>query len=138
MRRLVNPTVGFALSILIINLAGLLALAVRGEASGHDILTTVGLCDATVGVITLLRALDGGMWHPHAGRSLGTSAVAPGFVTLLFVIWPDPVIAAARLVAPADGQAIGEMFIMIFAALWVIIAGVAIGSRLRFELRRSI
>jgi len=52
------------------------------------------------------------------------------------VIWPAPIFAAARLVAPADGQAIGEAFIMIFAALWATIASVAIASRLRFEQRR--
>lgn len=118
MRRLVNPTVGLALSILIINLGGLVALAARGEAFGHDILTIVGLCDVAVGAIALLR-------------SLRDSAVALGLVTLVVVIWPDPIFAAARFVAPADGQAIGEAFIIILAALWVIITGVAIARLLR-------
>ena len=136
-RLLVNPTVGLVLSILVINLAALVAYAVAGEALGHDILAIVGLCDATVGVIVLLRAVGEGMRQAHPRHSLGASVVAPALVTLLFVIWPFPIHEAARLVAPADGQAIGEAFITIYAALWAIIASVAIASRLRFEQRRS-
>jgi hypothetical protein len=136
-RRLVNPTVGLPLSILVTNLAALVAYAVAGEALGLDILAIVGLCDATVGVIVLLRAVGVGMRHAHPERSLGASVVAPGLVTLLFVIWPYPILEAARRITLADGQAIGEAFITIYAALWVIIASVAIASRLRFAQQHS-
>jgi len=136
-RRLLNPTVGLVLSILVINLAALVAYAVAGEALGHDVLVIVGLCDATVGVIVLLRAVGAGMRHAHPERSLGASAVAPGLVTLLFVMWPFPIFEAARLFAPGDGQAIGETFITIYAAFWAIIASVAIASRLTFEQQLS-
>jgi hypothetical protein len=136
-RRLVNPNVGLPLSILVINLAALVAYAIRGEALGLDILAIIGLCDATVGVIVLLLAVGEGMRHAHPERSLGASVVAPGLVTLLFVIWPYPIFEAARRITLADGQAIGEAFITIYAALWVIIASVAIASRLRFAQQRS-
>ncbi len=117
-RRFVNPTVGLALLILIINVGGLVSIAAKGEAFGRDILTIVGICDVTVGAIAL-------------ARSLRDSAVALGVVTLVVLIWPDPIFAAARLVAPAAGQAVGESFIISLAALWVIITGVAIARLLR-------
>ena len=125
-----------ALAVLIVNIAGLVALAVRGEASGHDILAIVGLADATVGVIALVRALSV-VRHAHPGRSLGGSAVALGLVTLLFLPWPDPIFAAARLVAPSSGQTVGEGFIAILAASWAILTGLAIASLLRPAPRRS-
>jgi len=136
-RRLVNPTVGLPLLILAINLAAWVAYAIRGEALGLDIVAIVGLCDATVGVIVLLRAVGEGMRHAHAERSFGASVVAPGLVTLFFVILPDAIREAARRITLADGQAIGDAFITIYAALWLIIASVAIASRLRFEQQHS-
>jgi hypothetical protein len=136
-RRLVHPTAGFALSILIINLAALVVLAITGEAIFHQIAAIVGLCDATVGVILLLRALGEGMRDSDPGRFLGDSAVALWLVTPLLLIWPDPIYVAGRLVSLADGQAIGEGFITIFVALSAIIFGVAIVSALRFDQPRS-
>ena len=116
-RRLVNPTVALVLAILIINLSGLVALAVRGEAPGHDILAIVGLCNVTAAATAVLR-------------SLRDSAVPLGLVTLVVLIWPDPIFAAARLVAPAEGQAVGEAFTIILATLCFIIIGVANARRL--------
>ena len=125
-----------ALAVLVINFAGLVALGLRGEASGHEILAIVGLGDATVGVIALVRAL-GVVRHPHPGRSLGGSAVALGLVTMLFLLWPDPIFAAARLIAPSGGQSVGEGFIAILAVSWAILTGVAIATLLRPAPRRS-
>lgn len=117
-RRPVNPSVGLALLILVINVGGLVAIAAMGEAVGRDILTIVGLCDATVGAIAVQR-------------SLHDSAVGLGVVTVIVLLWPDPILAAARLVAPAAGQAVGEAFIISLAALWVITNCVAVARLLR-------
>jgi hypothetical protein len=136
-RRLINPTVGLPLLILAITLAAWVAYAIRGEALGLDILAIVGLCDATVGVIVLLRAMGEVIRRAHPRHSLGASVVAPGFVALFFAILPDAIREAARRITLADGQAIGDAFITTYVALWLIIASVAIASRLRFEQQHS-
>ena len=115
-RRLVNPTVALVLAILIINVGGLVALAAGGEAPGRDILAVVGLCNVTASAVALLR-------------SLRESAVPLGLITLVALIWPDPIFAAARLVAPAEGQAVGEAFTIILATLCFIIIFVANARR---------
>lgn len=117
-RRFVTPTVGLALLILIINVGGLVAIAASGEAGGRDILAIVGLCDAAAGAIALVR-------------SLRDSAVGLGVVTVVVLVWPDPILAAARVVAPTSGQAVGEAFIISLAALWLITTGVAVARLLR-------
>jgi hypothetical protein len=137
LRRLVDPTVALALSVVVINLAAVVAYTIQGEALGPGFLAVVGLCDLAVGIVALLRALGNGIRRAHPGRALGDATVALGLVTPLLVIWPDPIFAVARLVAPDGGQAIGEGFIAIFAALSVIVAGAAVVSLLRVDRRRS-
>jgi hypothetical protein len=123
---------GLALAILAINVAGLIAIAFGGEASGHATLAVVGLGDVVLGGVSLVRALRDARGDPRLGRPVRRSVIlAPGLLVVVLAFWPDPLFAAARVVTPDDGQAIGGVFVLAYAVLWAVIAGVAITRQWR-------